>query len=69
MEGDDISEPEGGVDEVKPGLDCSLDLLTGGQPGVDLHQVHGLEAASLVQQLAHCHPLSGQGRGSVRKSF
>ena len=58
MEGDDISEPQGGVDELEAGLDCPGDLLAGGQPGVDLHQVHGLQASRLVEQGAHRHTLS-----------
>ena len=67
MEGDDISEPEGGEDEVEASLDSSLHLGAGGQPGVDLHQVHGLQSASLVQEVTHSHPLSKSARDSVRK--
>ena len=58
VEGDDISEPEGGEDEMKAGLDGSLHLGAGGQPGVDLHQVHGLESPGLMEEITDRHPLS-----------
>ena len=67
MEGDDISEPEGGEDEMKASLDSPFHLLAGGQAGVDLHQVHGLQSPSLVKEVTHSHPLSISARDSVRK--
>ena len=68
MEGDDIPEPEGGVDEVKAGLYSSLDLLAGGEPRVELHQVHGLESSGPLQEVTHSHSLSGERRGSFSPS-
>ena len=68
MEGDDIPEPEGGIDEVKAGLYSSLDLLAGGEPRVELHQVHGLESSGPLQEVTHSHSLSGERRGSFSPS-